>query len=77
MVDFNDEKYLSKLRSAAKSSQGRIILEYLLYEMKRFDYQNIETENKSIEEIGRTFKAFQEINDYLKTVLSVMDETLK
>lgn len=75
MIDLNSDEYLQKLSKAAASEQGQIIIEFLKYEAKEFDYDNFKKEDfKDFSTLGMEFLVKYEINQYFKTVLSRLDK---
>lgn len=74
MVDLNSDEYLIKLNKASASEAGQIIIEYLKHEADKYRYEDIVIDKMS--EVGMNFVVIKEIKEYLRNVLSRLDNAI-
>ncbi len=70
MIEINDKQ--AELKRAAKSSDGKFILDFIRQEVERtFDYAIIDIEGKD-EDVGRDFKTTKTIKDFFQTIDNIL-----
>ena len=64
-MNLNDKQTLQNLKEAYYSDEGRLLVDYIIQEIKdNFDYDIIEIDGDNAQ-VGQEFKLFKKINSFL------------
>lgn len=68
--DLNNPEYIERLKEAATSEQGGIIIDYIEHVANDISLDEIEIEGKSNEEVGEEYKILKKAQKLFKTLLN-------
>ena len=69
--DINNQEYLEKLDRAISSPNGRILIDYLISELDKLSYEEIDV-NGSINDIGQNFLAMKMAREKINKILKFL-----
>lgn len=72
IIDLNDNKYLDKLREAANTEQGRMILDFIAFKKKDYDFKDI-ADTTNFAELGMVYKVCKEVNLFIDNIIKFLE----
>jgi len=71
MIDLNNEHQFDKLRNAAISTNGKLILDFFRQQLDEVSFENIAV-NQSDEIVGQDFKKVEGIRRFINRVINLL-----
>ena len=69
--DINNQEYLEKLDRAINSPNGRILIDFLISELDKLSYEEIDV-NGSVNDIGQNFLAMKMAREKINKILKFL-----
>jgi len=70
-MDINNEDNLEKLRNAAKSPNGKLLMDFLAQQLEALKFEDID-DKQSVEIVGQEFKTVLGIKKFISKFISLL-----
>lgn len=71
MIDINNVNQLERLKKAAISSNGKLIIDFLRQQLDDLSYDNLD-DTQSDEKAGQDFKVIKKTRKFINNILSLL-----